>query len=334
MISHSIFSKLTRDGSLLGWLTKRWKLATAITPQELVHGLSNVARTMAATSGGKPTADLINGVLAQVDPEANRNAKMVLETLQKLSPNTAIQMDKFIQELVTANQGSIGKVEVYFDAVMKRTSHRFTTQMRIWTIVFAVLLAFWAQLDSIEIFNRLWTSPELRASLVSDRETILREASVVLSVQNGTAQVASHGVPPQILREAMKDLKAIEKEATAGLGDDRDFAGLDEAFNWLHENLKGDEALKKKLADEYRKVVLAQLSAKADKIQQDLAKSGFQLQVVTSREAFKKLFEETRLFGILATAALLSLGAPFWFNVLSSLSNLRPLVANSATKRS
>ena len=334
MISHSIFSKLTRDGSLLGWLTKRWKLATAITPQELVHGLSNVARTMAATSGGKPTADLINGVLAQVDPEANRNAKMVLETLQKLSPNTAIQMDKFIQELVTANQGSIGKVEVYFDAVMKRTSHRFTTQMRIWTIVFAVLLAFWAQLDSIEIFNRLWTSPELRASLVSDRETILREASVVLSVQSGTAQVASHGVPPQILREAMKDLKAIEKEATAGLGDDRDFAGLDEAFNWLHENLKGDEALKKKLADEYRKVVLAQLSAKADKIQQDLAKSGFQLQVVTSREAFKKLFEETRLFGILATAALLSLGAPFWFNVLSSLSNLRPLVANSATKRS
>jgi hypothetical protein len=31
--------------------------------------------------------------------------------------------------------------------------------------------------------------------------------------------------------------------------------------------------------------------------------------------------------GVLATAALLSLGAPFWFNLLKSLTNLRPLVA-------
>jgi hypothetical protein len=32
--------------------------------------------------------------------------------------------------------------------------------------------------------------------------------------------------------------------------------------------------------------------------------------------------------GILATAALLSMGAPFWFNLLKSLTNLRPVVAN------
>jgi hypothetical protein len=332
IISHSIFSKLTRDGSLLGWLTKRWKLATGITSQELVHGLSNVARTIAATSGGKPTADLINGVLAQVDPEANRNAKMVLETLQNLSPNTPIQMDKLIQELVTASQGSIGKVEVYFDAVMKRASHRFTTQMRIWTIVFSVLLAFGAQLDSIEIFNRLWNSSELRDRLMSDRETLLREASLVLSVQGGTAQGAGPGVPSPVLREAMKDLKAAEKEATAALGDARDFASLDEALNWLRENLRGDEALKKKLADEYRKFVLARLPMQAGNIRQDLAKSGFQLQIVTSWDEFRKLFDESRLLGILATAALLSLGAPFWFNTLRSLSNLRPLIAPATTK--
>lgn len=34
--------------------------------------------------------------------------------------------------------------------------------------------------------------------------------------------------------------------------------------------------------------------------------------------------------GILATAALLSLGAPFWFNTLKTLSNLRPILANKA----
>jgi hypothetical protein len=32
--------------------------------------------------------------------------------------------------------------------------------------------------------------------------------------------------------------------------------------------------------------------------------------------------------GVLATAALLSLGAPFWFNMLKQLTNLRPILAN------
>jgi hypothetical protein len=33
--------------------------------------------------------------------------------------------------------------------------------------------------------------------------------------------------------------------------------------------------------------------------------------------------------GVLLTAALLSLGAPFWFNMLKQLTNLRPILANS-----
>jgi hypothetical protein len=34
------------------------------------------------------------------------------------------------------------------------------------------------------------------------------------------------------------------------------------------------------------------------------------------------------LLGILVAAALLSLGAPFWYNALKNLSNLRTVVAN------
>ena len=34
------------------------------------------------------------------------------------------------------------------------------------------------------------------------------------------------------------------------------------------------------------------------------------------------------LWGVIASAALLSLGAPFWFNMLKSMSNLRPVLAN------
>jgi len=41
------------------------------------------------------------------------------------------------------------------------------------------------------------------------------------------------------------------------------------------------------------------------------------------------LFNNNRNFlGILLTAAFLSLGAPFWYNALKNLSNLRSTVAN------
>jgi hypothetical protein len=332
-ISDSIFSKFVKDVPVLSWFTNRWKLASAMTPQELVRSLTNLAQTMPTTSDGKATADWINKVLAQVDPEANRKAEMLKEVFKQLGPNVAIQADRIVQQLGTSVQESVGKLEAWFDTVMKRTSQRFTSQMRIWTIVFAVLFAFGAHLDTFAILKQLWTTPELRASLVNDRETILKEASVVLSVQSGTAQVAGPGVPPQILGRAMKALKEIEKEATAGLGDaPKEFANLNEAENWLRKNVKV-ESLKEKLVEKYRDFVLAELSAQRDKIEQALAKAGFEIQF--SWAELKELFKgqsKQSILGILITAGLLSLGAPFWFNILRSLSNLRPLLAKTSTK--
>jgi hypothetical protein len=39
------------------------------------------------------------------------------------------------------------------------------------------------------------------------------------------------------------------------------------------------------------------------------------------------------VWGILASAALLSLGAPFWFNMLKTLTNLRPVLANKTEEK-
>jgi hypothetical protein len=38
-------------------------------------------------------------------------------------------------------------------------------------------------------------------------------------------------------------------------------------------------------------------------------------------------------WGTAASAALLSLGAPFWFNILKTFSNLRPILANKEDKK-
>ena len=39
-------------------------------------------------------------------------------------------------------------------------------------------------------------------------------------------------------------------------------------------------------------------------------------------------FSPSRFFGMLITAALLTMGAPFWFNLLKTMARLRPVLAN------
>jgi hypothetical protein len=46
-----------------------------------------------------------------------------------------------------------------------------------------------------------------------------------------------------------------------------------------------------------------------------------------------KLWWFNHLFGLALTAGLLALGAPFWFNLLKNLMNLRPAVATLIEKR-
>jgi hypothetical protein len=65
------------------------------------------------------------------------------------------------------------------------------------------------------------------------------------------------------------------------------------------------------------------LLKQAKDIQGDLNKSQFQLVPVP----YPGCNFDGHIWGIIASAVLLSLGAPFWFNVLSSASSMRPLLA-------
>jgi hypothetical protein len=71
-------------------------------------------------------------------------------------------------------------------------------------------------------------------------------------------------------------------------------------------------------------------------LQDQIKKAGFDL---APRGWFARWPKEGRiwwfnhLFGLLLTAGLLTLGAPFWFNLLKNLMSLRPALANLIEKR-
>ena len=331
LVSDSLLSTCKRDIPILGWFTRRWRLATAITPEELVHSLINLYQLGTFDDGEKledKTKTAIQEALSKIDPEAERKVKMVLDTIKNATPGAQNQIDKLVQELGVKIQGSVGRIEVAFDSVMKRTSQRFTVRVRVLTVFLAFVIAFGAYLDSFEMVRNLWSSPDQRARLVDNRQILLDQASAFISVENSAVQGYRPAVPPQILKEAMKKLMAtkVEEKEREKLNPP-EFRNLDEAEAWLKQN-------KPELADEYGNLVFAEYIQHANKINADLQKAGFQIQPERWLE-FKSLSSSDaikRLIGMLVTAALLSMGAPFWFNVLKGLTNLRPIVANLSGK--
>ena len=110
------------------------------------------------------------------------------------------------------------------------------------------------------------------------------------------------------------------------------FTSPSAADAWIAERLAGrSDADKSKVIGAYHAAVesasrkrLDDLSRQFSEIEGQLNKSGFELSYV---EIGKWSWAPFHLLGLLASVALLSLGAPFWFNILKSLTNLRPLLA-------
>jgi hypothetical protein len=324
IISDSLFSRF-KDVPILKSISSRWRIASAISAQDLVHGLRKMASDLRKQEPpDEATAAALDAVLGAVDPEAARKAVLVEKLVQQVAPGAVDKADTFVQQLETSAQQAVGMVEVWFNRAMDRSSQRFAIQMRLWTVAFAVLLAFGAHINSFQVLQSLWNSPETRNNLVNSRDVVMQEAAVVLSPAAPGTAATGPAVPLKIVNGAMKTLQSQDKNAAA-LGSPLVFQSLDQAIAWLNE--KADASHRDLLVAEYQKLVLNDLTDQFKGIKKEIESAGF----VLIPSPYPGLFSygDWRNFaGILVTAAFLSLGAPFWFNALKTLSNLRPLVAS------
>ena len=347
--SGSSLEKIRFVGRPINWLLQRWRLATAIGPDALVHFLLKY-KDDTDTSLTKETRETIGTLLDAVDPGVERKLSRVFHAfnvpdnkIDAIKPNYEVRIDDFLTQLGSSVQQSVGKVEAWFDMVMKRVSQRFTMQIRIWTVVFAFLLAFGIHLDSLKLFNDLLGNPELRQSLVDQSEAMLKEADAVLGAPAAGGQSTELTVSPEVLKSQMIELreKDIDRnEAKEELfGDIPTFNNVTEAETWLGNNLKPEvnETRKNELSAKYRARVISGLRTKAKDISEMFQKAGIKFppqdKTLPKWNDLKGWFSylspggKRNFFGILITAGLLSLGAPFWYNALKTLSNLRPMVA-------
>jgi hypothetical protein len=303
IISDSLMSRFRgrfQDKPLIGPLVRRWTLATAIRAGEVVRMLATHAQKLRIAGGD-----------VNVAAAARIEAALGAQTAQQV----------------------FGSVEEHFNSAMDRVSQRFAVEMRGWTVIFSFLLALGVQLDTFRLLERLWTDPQTRESLVGTRAAMMQEADAIIQTSSGGAQMAGPGVTPQVYADTFSRIAMEHPKETSGMGDMPRMASYEAARMWLATNLLENEkrinvpdSNNAAILQDYAKSVPAALAAKANAIRQQIETSGLELIPKPFRLAH---FDDARnVLGTLVSAVLLSLGAPFWFNALKSLANLRPILAN------
>ncbi|MBZ5524730.1 MAG: PT domain-containing protein [Acidobacteriia bacterium] len=272
---------------------QRWKMATAIQPQELGKLLNLV-------STGKDYEPRIKAILEQVNPAVQREARM-LATVVPQAAATVDQLKQFADKATSA----LGHMEATFNSTMDRISQRFTAQMRIWTVIFSVIMALVFHLDAATLYSRLSTDATLRASVSGVSETMMKKYLDLQPSSNAGqgAQPATQSTSQPTTQPAAP--ASGQPAASAQPGGKPSEQELKEQTKQLANNL--------------------------NQVKDALAAGD--LQIFQVPEKWYCYNSPGEFFRILATAGLLSLGAPFWFNALKTLTSLRSATAQKESAK-
>ncbi len=360
VLTHPLISDSTLSGIKARFpLLRRWQLASTIRIEELAGILDKLAAGAAALPPGTPPpnytleqamATIAQGLKAQPTPEllaiaahlrgpaeaAPMAAAAAAAAGGSSAPGAATPAVVNVTDVLNRLPAAAAKgseLRNWFDRVMDRASQRFALHTRIWTIVFSILVAFALHLDSFRLLSQLSSHAQLRASLAATADVLMKKAAEpgVLKPPPpaaGQAAAAADEVHvPQVYSVAMTELLA-RNPALSKAGTPPAFATREQAAEWLRGR-KGADAIQPeydRLLNSMIRTDMDKLLDSANSVKGMLAGTGFQL-VPNPYHGWDFWPINVHFWGILVTAALLSLGAPFWFNTLRNLSSLRPLLA-------
>lgn len=263
-----------------------------------------------------------------------------------------ISVDRLLQDVPTTAEAFLGpNIKDWFNCAMDRASQQFALKMRMFTVVCAVAAAFALHLDTFRFLTQVSNDPELRAALVNTSQAMQNQAAAILATpapaagnQPPAPEIKMRGVSA-IYVEALSTTATENKDKVPALASvpeaaaKKHFGSRAEALQWLG-TLVTDTAEAKDIFDKFEvnvDTILAKSSPtdrlldQAASIRGSLDSAGFQLipNPYHGWDFWPGLrFGNLHFWGILFSAGLLSLGAPFWFNALKTMSSLRPIVAS------
>jgi hypothetical protein len=313
------------------WGERRRK-ATTIRPQELLSILKDLSRPDALTTPAnvetkKAIVALVNNAGVPDAEDLVARIAMVKSELAKLFPAQAQAVQDAVKRGLEKTSQLETQVGNWFNTIMDRTTERFLLYTRWITAVLAFALAFGANIDSIQLFKRLSSNPELRAKLIQSADATLQQAGVVLANQQNPKPIASEAI--HAIENVIKDKE--NKNLITGVPDG--MITRKEGHDWLSANLPQanlEEALVAfdKQFETTTVNHLKNLAASYKDVESSLNTAGIKIVFNDAPGTNAGL----RFLGELITGLFLSLGAPFWYNALKQLANLRPAIAAKVEK--
>jgi hypothetical protein len=352
-LAESILKRPTISDSSLsikGRWFESWKLGTAIRPQECLDAISKIATRDAGVLAKAFSADAAASL-----PDAQTAAKRVLKALETpevaqavdsataalklIAPNTNVdsvesKITALAAHATIAVQSQAQNWAKQFQSVQDRVDQWFTMHARQVTVILAFIAAFLLQLNAFELFSRLANDADLRNELVNLSPGIQKRVEDVLNIE----------FPGSVYSAALQELKRNGKiTADPATADATTDAG---ARKWLTSQSTTPEVM-----SAYQQAVQRNSNERLDHAKSEFTdviglykQSNLSLipqpyPAVTLNNSlpfihgvpgllgFDEWVPRSRFFGMLATAMLLTLGSPFWFNLLKSLASLRSAVS-------
>ena len=307
---------------------------TDIKKEELIRLLNDLAKRPTDALKGDAKEALAQFMGVAVLPEVQTLVdNMQAELIKAFSADAKVAKIKQIVEHVTESSRLVtANVTAWFDTVMDRTTDEFRQWTRWITIACAVVLPLVFHVDSLQIVRQLASDPELRARVMESADTTLNKAAEVFSLTEGSKSLASAAI-----QQACKDCPKIA--AAYAIGNvPGDLAARGEGEKVLRDKLKDCKnpkdaevflAAYHKQFDKAADANLHGLLQRANEIKASLDEST--LTIFAIGEPWGNYWaywtDGMHILGMLMTVVFLSLGAPFWYNVLKQLSNLRPAIA-------
>jgi hypothetical protein len=331
-------------------IAQTFSRAKAIRPDELFAVLKDLS---AATTAGNIDAYVkakLQTLLAARLPGGATTVDAAQQLVDKLG-NQFPNLQNEITVTVQSTLGSISRLEAgvgkWFDTIMDRASDIFTRWTRVITVAVAVLMVVSLHIDSGLILHQISTTPELKAGLAKMADVTLVQADKIFDNGN-RATKALMAVADQ---HKGQDVEPVLRKAP-------NLVRCVEGSSWLEENSKVLEQASKatipgsavvSLEDEFEKACQEQtrlaMANSGDQLRNVSAQlAGTELRIIPHTVNGRLVFGHDNnypnaglfgnwaaayafprhLLGTMAMVCLLSLGAPFWFNALRQLSNLRP----------
>lgn len=288
-------------------------------------------------------------------PAKEAMQKALDETSRRLTA-AAVDAAQSAERWVAQGEARIREVyqqfEHWFETGQERSQEWFTTHARIITWIFGLIFAFVLQLDTIEIFRSLSTNRAMRDKLVAQTSKVLAQADKALGEDSTVLERAFTNWQKTLTGDAAAKIKAaklaVQKTDTRESFRRRAEQALDGLDGKEKAMTDLDAAITKSAQD-----TLKQKAADYGLIKADLEATGFDLfpgwrwdPPATGTTAKAPAGTESgtwidslrghglyaHRWGMLFSALLLSLGAPFWFNLLKGLTNLRSTVAGNISE--